>query len=208
MHITGALFDLDGVLIDSEPGYTVFWTQTARRYGLPHPAQYALDIKGTALSRILQSFDPGDRDGIVEALHEFERTRPYPLYPGAEDFLRRLRGMGVRCALVTSSDDTKMGYLWTQHPQLRGNFDAVVTGSMVTHSKPHPEGYLKGAAMLGLQPGSCVVFEDSLQGLAAGRAAGCRVVGLTTGNPASAVAPLCDLVAASLAEIDPESLPS
>lgn len=205
MTYKAALFDLDGVLIDSESGYTVFWTDVARSYGFEDPAQYALDIKGTALSRILLSYPPADRDGIVEQLHDFESRMAYPLYPGAEQALHELARRGIPCALVTSSDDVKLGYLFDQHPGLRDCFAAIVSGSMVTHSKPHPEGYLKAASLLGVAPAGCVVFEDSLQGLQSGCAAGCRVVAITTTNSPEAVRGLCDTQAPSVAQAVMES---
>ena len=103
--------------------------------------------------------------------------------------------------IVTSSDDRKMDFLYGQHPTFRSHFDAVVTAVDVTHSKPHPEPYLVGARKAGCLPEECVVFEDSYQGLQAGRAAGAYVVGLSTTNPASEVARYADLVVSSLAEL-------
>lgn len=197
----GALFDLDGVIIDSESQYTRFWEQTARQYGIENPHAYALEIKGTALQKILLRYDPSVRQQIVDALHAFEQTMYYPLYDGVIEFLSQLEQNGIPAALVTSSDAEKMQIVFRQHPSLRKHLKAVVTGSDVSHSKPHPEGYLKGAEMIGVNPKDCLVFEDSLQGLRAGRSSGAQVIALTTSNPREKVSAYADRVIDSFREI-------
>ncbi len=102
----------------------------------------------------------------------------YPVYPGVMEFLRELRESGVPSAIVTSSDNVKMDLLFARRPELRGMIDALVTGSMVTRSKPDPEGYLKGAGLIGVPIERCYVFEDSMQGLQAGRSSGAKVIGI------------------------------
>lgn len=181
--VNGVLFDLDGVLIDSETSYTRFWNGIEEVYptGIP---DYALAIKGTTLSKILESYPEGAvRDDIIRRIHEFEDRLEYHVYPGVYDFLESLREAGVKRAIVTSSDKVKMGYLAEQLPGLLERFDGVVDGSMVSRSKPDPEPYQLGAARLGLKPEECVVFEDSFQGMASGEAAGCRVIGVCTTFP-------------------------
>lgn len=198
----GALFDLDGVLIDSESGYTRFWTELDTIYpsGIP---DYGMYIKGTTLTSILRNYPTEEiRRDIVKRIHQFEATMEYPLYSGVEALLRQLRSMGVKSAIVTSSDDVKMSHLREQHPDFCDLFDAVIDASQVTRSKPDPEGYLKGAAAIGVAPEQCVVFEDSLQGLRAGRASGATVVALATTYPAEQLRDLADYVVGSAAEID------
>lgn len=201
-HCKAALFDLDGVLIDSETLYTQFWAEVGRHHNLPSPT-FAYDIKGTTLTDILETHFPSPdvRADIDKLLHEFENNVVYPIFPGALEFVDSLRRLGIRTVIVTSSDDRKMDFLYGQHPTFRSHFDAVVTAVDVTHSKPHPEPYLVGARKAGCLPEECVVFEDSYQGLQAGRAAGAYVIGLSTTNPASEVARYADLVVGSLAEL-------
>lgn len=194
------LFDLDGVLIDSEGEYSKFWSSTADAYGLEGEA-FAARIKGTTLGEILTSFPPEARPGIVESLHKFESEMQYPYMPGVEKFLERLTRENIPAAIVTSSDDTKMRYLYARHPALPGMMAAIVTGSDVTHSKPDPEGYLRAAELLGMDPADCYVFEDSLQGLEAGRRSGAKVIGLATTNPRQSVEPLADITADSFEEL-------
>lgn len=178
-----ALFDLDGVIIDSEGTYTGFWSAIGREYGMP--PTFAQDIKGTNLTDILSRFDCEKvRREISARIHDFEETMRYPIYPGALDFLHELKSRGVKTALYTSSDNTKMSYLERQHPDLLRLFDAVVTGSMVTKSKPDPEGYLTAARLVECDIADCYVFEDSYQGVEAGLRSGAVVIALATTNPA------------------------
>ncbi len=178
---SGMLFDLDGVLVDSEGEYSVFWGAMGDRYGLP--SSFSADIKGTTLGEILRSFPEPDRDGIVEELHNFENNMLYPVYPGVMEFLTSLRAASIPSAIVTSSDNVKMDFLFRRHPELREMVDVIVTGSMVTRSKPDPEGYQTAARLIGREPADCYVFEDSMQGLEAGRRSGATVIGITTTNP-------------------------
>lgn len=194
------LFDLDGVLVDSEGEYSVFWGGIGDRYRLA--STFAADIKGTTIGEILLNFPEADRQGILEELHAFESEMRYPVYPGVMDFLQSLKNEGIPSAIVTSSDNVKMQLLRRRQPQLLDLVDDIITGSMVTHSKPHPEGYLRGAELLGVPIESCYVFEDSLQGLQAGRSSGATVIGLATTNPRPKVEPLADKTFDRFAEID------
>lgn len=188
------LFDLDGVLIDTEGLYTEFWAETGREFGVPSPT-FAADIKGTTLKSILNYF-PGDelKAKVMQRIHDFEDTMRYRMFPGVETFLQSLRKAGIPTAIVTSSDEVKMSCLYTQLPALRDMVDIVIDASMVTRSKPDPQGYLLAASKLGIEPADCYVFEDSLQGLEAGRRAGATVIGLATTNSAGQVQPLCDFL--------------
>lgn len=202
----GALFDLDGVLIDSETTYTRFWTEIDRIYptGIEN---YALAIKGTTLPEIMKHYDDSRvRADILRRITEFQESMTYELYPGVVDFLSILRDSSVPMAIVTSSDDRKMAHLFRQHPGFQKLFDAIVDASMVTRSKPDPQGYLLGAEKIGVAPEDCFVFEDSLQGLKAGRAAGAVVVGLATTYPAQKIAPLADKVIDGLGGVTLEDL--
>ena len=203
---TAALFDLDGVLIDTEGIYTSFWNKVGKHYG--KVPTFANDIKGTTLDDILSTHfpEPETRAEIEKMIHDFEDTMVYALFPGASEFLTELRRRGVKCAIVTSSDRKKMDALALQNPTLAAGMDTVVIADDVQRSKPDPQGYLLAAERLGVAPELCVVFEDSLQGLEAGRRSGARVVGLTTTNPIEKVAPLCDIAITSIAEADADAI--
>ncbi len=187
MNHFAALFDLDGVIIDSESSYTEFWADIDRRYptGIDN---FAIAIKGTNLASILECWsDTALRQRITDELHSFELDMQYPPYPGARELLESLSAAGIPTALVTSSDAVKMQYLYDRQPWIAPLFDTIVTGSDVSRSKPDPEGYLTAARRLGYAPADCIVIEDSLQGIEAGRRAGARVIGIATTNPAEAL---------------------
>lgn len=207
--VRGALFDLDGVLVDTEGLYTEFWAEIGRNFGIPDP-DFALTIKGNNLERILTSYFP-DREiqnEIVERLNRFQASMPYTLFDGALSLIHDLREAGWRCAIVTSSDRRKMESLYASLPVLEQVMDVIVTGDMVSHSKPDPEGYLTAARFLGADPKDCIVFEDSIAGLAAGMASGAKVVGLATTNPMYTLQGLADHIFPSIAAISMPDLVS
>lgn len=199
-NINGALFDLDGVLIDTETLYTGFWQKIEQIYptGIP---DYALAIKGTTLTTILSRYTPEVADDIRQRLQQFQDTMPFPLLPGALDFLENLRCRNIPTALYTSSDPRKLQLLRLQQPQLLSYFHTIIDGSMVSHSKPHPEGYILAARRIGRHPDECAVFEDSLQGLRAARASGALVVGIATTYPAERISPMADITVHTLADL-------
>ena len=203
----GALFDLDGVLINTEPLYTAFWEQVGHKYQLPSPT-FAYDIKGTTLKDILSRYfpDKATQDDLVNMVHQFEDNIIYPVFDGVKEFLDSLQDAGWKIAIVTSSDNTKMEYLFNQLPWMKSRFDVIVTGSMVSRSKPDPEGYLTAARLLGCSPENCVVFEDSFQGLEAGRRAGAKIVALATTNSRESLAGKADLIIDSFQELNFEML--
>lgn len=179
----GALFDLDGVLVDTETIYTRFWSETDRLFptGIDDYARY---IKGMTLTKILNYYPTQEvRDEIVRRLNEFQATMEYPMMDGAMELLGELRQRGIPTAIVTSSDNKKMTRLFKHQPLLREMVDHVIDASQVTRSKPDPQGYLLGAKAIGVEPENCFVFEDSFQGLAAGRSSGAMVIALATTFP-------------------------
>jgi HAD superfamily hydrolase (TIGR01509 family) len=202
MNFKAALFDLDGVLIDSETLYTGFWEKVGKTHHLPSPT-FAYDIKGTTLVDILTTHfaDPEVREDVNRMLHQFENEIVYPVFPGALEYVDSLREKGIKAVIVTSSDNKKMEFLFNQHPEFKTHFDAIVTAADVTKSKPDPEPYLIGAAKAGCKPEECVVFEDSFQGIEAGRRAGAYVVGIATTNPAASLEGKADRIVNSLAEL-------
>ncbi len=192
-----ALFDLDGVVFDTEPQYTVFWGAQCREFHPEHPG-LEHEIKGQTLVQIYDAWFDGPllskRDVITERLNEFEQQMDYCYVPGFEAFIRELRRQGVQTAVVTSSNVPKMEAVYRHRPEFRSLFDAILTAEDFTRSKPEPDCYLEAARRFGVEPQQCVVFEDSFNGLKSGRAAGMYVVGLATTNAADAIRPLCDRV--------------
>ena len=197
MNFKAALFDLDGVVFDTEPQYSVFWGAQCREF---HPEHSGLEneIKGQTLTQIYDAWFSGSLEPkqalITERLNAYEAQMKYIYLDGLEDYLRMLRQQGVKTAVVTSSNLPKMQAVYASHPEFHELFDAILTSEDFERSKPDPDCYLKAAGRFGVEPQDCVVFEDSFNGLKSGRAAGMYVVGLATTNAADAIAPLCDEV--------------
>lgn len=195
--IKAALFDLDGVVFNTEPQYTVFWGAQCREF---HPELPGLEhrIKGQTLVQIYDAWFSGelaDKQALItERLNHFEQQMDYDYVTGFEAFIAKLHSEGVKTAVVTSSNRPKMEAVYQKRPEFCDLFDAILTSEDFERSKPDPDCYLKAAQRFGVDPDDCVVFEDSFNGLKSGRAAGMYVVGLATTNPADAIRPYCDEV--------------
>lgn len=191
-----ALFDFDGTLVDTEPQYSIFWGRQGEKYH-PEVPHFEKIIKGQTLGQIFAKHFAGMekvQHQITEELNEFEQQMTFDYIRGARDYILRLRNMGVKTAIVTSSNDMKMSVVLRALPELKEMFDLILTADMFTHSKPNPDCFLTAAAKLDCKPEECIVFEDSLHGLQAARNAGMRVIALATTLPTERIAPLADEV--------------
>lgn len=196
------LFDLDGVLIDSESTYTKIWQKIDDTFPTG-VNDFATRIKGCTLKEIVtKHFSDKDRPQVVEMLHQLEGKMHYGYENGADNLLKELRKRGVKTAIVTSSDNKKMLHLNEDLPEIFQLVDLIITGNDITNSKPDPEGYLLAAQKLEADSKKCVVFEDSLQGVKAAKASGGYVVGVAGTLPADVIAPYCDIVVNNASDID------
>ena len=161
MDITTIFFDFDGVVADTEPLYDIFWRQVAEKYHIGIPK-------------------------ITRACDEYEETMDFPEVKGAVRFLHMLKTKGYRVGLVTSSYRIKIERA-LKLMDIEKVFDTIVTADRITSGKPDPMCYLLAARDLQVDPGECVVFEDSFSGIQAGTVAGMRVIGLATTNPEEAI---------------------
>lgn len=193
---SAALFDLDGVVFDTEPQYSVFWGSQCRLYHPDHPG-LENEIKGQTLTQIFDRWWAGplekEREVLTRRLDEFEAQMTFDYVPGFVPFINDLRQHGVKTAVVTSSNQQKMMSVYRSRPEFTLLFDAILTSEDFAESKPSPDCYLRAAARFGAKPASCLVFEDSINGLRSGRAAGMFVVGLATTNSREVIAPLSDI---------------
>lgn len=193
MALKSVLFDLDGVLIDTEGIYTDFWAAIDALYPTGVP-DFARVIKGSTLPSILgRYFAPETHPDIMRRLRENEESMVYRLFDGVGRLLSDLHEAGITSAIVTSSNRPKMDVVFDHLPVLRDFTSALVTDEDVSRSKPDPQGYLVGAERLGVVPAECVVVEDSIAGLRAGRASGAAVAGIATTNPRHLVESLADV---------------
>ena len=191
-----ALFDFDGVVMDTESQYTLFWDEKGRKYH-PEIPDFGHYIKGQTLMQLYERYFlhlSELQPQITRELNEFETRMQFEYIPGVVDFMKELREKGVKIAIVTSSNDKKMANAYRAHPELLTLVDEILTADRFMHSKPHPECFLMGAKVFDSDIENCIVFEDSFHGLEAGNRAGMKVIGLATTNPASAIEDKATLV--------------
>jgi len=175
LTVRAVLFDMDGTLVDSTAIVEQVWLEFAERYGLDFD-EILRTSHGVQAGDTVRRYAPAgaDFDALTAELGEMERSRTDGVIalPGAEALLAGLPDEAI--ALVTSADrilaDIRMQAAGLTMPS------TAVTAESVTRGKPHPEGYLKAAALLGADPADVVVFEDAPAGIAAARAAGMRTV--------------------------------
>ena len=178
----GAIFDMDGLLIDTERLFQAVWREMAAEQGVTLDPAFPAAICGTTgadTEAVIRSRLPmvEPRPFIIEAnrrVREIEK-RYVPLKPGAEEILAGLKGQGFRIA-VASSSPMEMIRHNLDFTGLAGYFHELVSGLDYPLGKPHPDIFLGAAERLGLPPAECYVFEDSLNGVEAGIAAGCFTV--------------------------------
>lgn len=193
--IKAALFDLDGTLIDTEDQYTVIWGKICRKYRPDIPRLEYL-IKGTTLVQIFERYFPNKEDQVEidQFLDKSEAEMDYSFYPGALAFIEDLKKNGVKCAIVTSSNQKKMASVRKAIANFDNLFDKVLTSEDFSASKPAPDCYLLGAKVFGCQKDECAVFEDAFTGLQAGMSSGIFTFGITTCNSREAIADKCNYV--------------
>lgn len=187
------LFDLDGVVLDTESQYTVLWNNIGKKYG--DVGEIGRLSKGQTLTHILDTYFKGQTElqkHIIEELYEFEQNMSYAPIPGVMEFMKQLKAASVPMAIVTSSNKAKMENVYRHYPDFKDLVGHVFTSESFTRSKPDPECFLMAMHALGGTPEDTVVFEDSVNGLKAARASGATIVGLVTSNPREVVEPLSD----------------
>lgn len=204
--LRAVLFDLDGLLIDSEPIWFRVEERVMAELGgrwrqedqaacvggtLPRTAAYMVALASTATSSV-------EVQGLLVSGMAAELRGGVPLRPGADPLLEALAAAGVPCGLVSSSYRVLVDLALAAIGAER--FAISVAGDEVRRPKPDPEAYLTAARRLGMEPASCVVFEDAPAGVAAAEAAGCVCVAVpdVVPVPETPIRP----VLASLAEVD------
>lgn len=208
--LLGVLFDMDGLLVDTEPLWFEVESSVMDRLGGCWDSSDQQALVGGSLNRSLdyllgKATRPASRqvvarwmlDGMVELLS----TRPVPVLPGARELIAEVAAAGVPYGLVTSSERPIMAAVLDR---LEVTFPVTVCGDDVSHSKPDPEPYLLAAAKVGADPRQCVALEDSPNGVAAAEAAGCVTVAVPSLVPIPPAS--TRLVVSSLAELSLDRL--
>ncbi len=181
------VFDLDGVIVNSNPVHSRSWREYLRRVGIEPPEDFDQRMYGRRNDDIVRAvFGAGLAED--EALrHGAEKEKLYRLMmapvleahlvPGIPGFLERHRA--VPKAIATNGEQANLDFV-LDRAGLKRYFPAALHGGLIERPKPHPEIYLRAAELLCVPPARCIVFEDSYAGVEAARAAGARVVGLAT----------------------------
>jgi beta-phosphoglucomutase len=214
--IKACIFDLDGVIVDTAHYHYLAWKRLANELGTDLTVEDNEKLKGVSrmhsLEIILQM------GGITRSQHDkellankknswfvdyLERMAPEEIFPGVKDLIQQLKSMGLKVGLASSSKNAKT-VLQLLH--IQNLFDAVVDGTMITHSKPHPEIFLLAAEKLNLPPHECLVFEDAESGVEAALAAGMKCVGVGSarqlGKANKVIAKTGDFKVSSLQELE------
>ena len=203
-----AIFDMDGVLVDSSQAHFLAWNELGARIGTPFTAELFAQTFGMHNQQIFPLWlgeQPQARIDELsqekEALYRAVAEREMRGLEGAVELVRSLDEAGFALAVGSSGPHANV-QLILELLGIRECFDALSTGDDVHHGKPHPEVFLKAAERLGLNPERCVVVEDAPQGVEAARRAGMRVVAVTSSRPASDLAD-ADQVVDSLLHLSP-----
>ena len=186
MKNIGAIFDWDGVVVNSARLHVASWTQLAAEESFPPPNVSGLGGLGLKNEKVIAELlrwtqDSGEIQRLMHRKEMIFRERithgGIEAIPGVVDFLRQLQAAGVPTAIGSSAPRANVEACIAVLG-LQGLFVGAVTAEDVTHGKPDPEVFLKCAALLGRAPAECVVFEDAPAGVAAARAGGMRVIGV------------------------------
>lgn len=192
-RITTVLFDFDGVVTNTEPQYDAYLDALGEEYNLGLESLAAL-VKGMTSNNMLEKYfshlSDSDLQILTERLEDFERQMDFPPVDGAIETIHQLKKDGYKIGLVTSSQSFKMK-IALEELNLTNVFDVEITADHITIGKPDPMCYLLAAEKLGSLANECLVLEDSLFGIAAGNAAGMKVVGLSTTNPVELLEDKC-----------------
>lgn len=202
------LFDLDGTLLNTDIHYTPIWSRIGEEYlGLK---DFGNTIKGVSLDGIFCKYFKDNQKAQAEIrarVQKFEREElPFEPIKGAREFLSAVKKAGYPSAIVTSSDKVKMAITHERCPWLQGLVDIILTGEDFERAKPDPDCFLKGMKALGGIPENTIVFEDSIHGLAAGRASGAKVVGLATSYPKEFLSDKCHMAIDDFRDLGIEDL--
>jgi HAD superfamily hydrolase (TIGR01509 family) len=186
--IAGVIFDMDGVLVESEPFIAEAAVQMFAEKGVAVRPEDFRPFIGTGEDRFLGGVAeargvtldmPRDKARTYAIYLELIRGRLEPL-PGVAEFIERCRARGLRLAVASSADRVKVEGNLRELGLPEGTFDAVVVGEDVARKKPAPDIFLEAARRLGLEPSTCLVIEDAVSGVSAARVAGCRCLGITS----------------------------
>lgn len=190
IDIKACIFDLDGVIVDTAKYHFLAWKRLAAELGFDFSETHNERLKGVSRMRSLEillevgGVHLSDKEKEKAATKKnkwyveyIKQLKPDEILPGVSSFLAELRELGLKIALGSAS---KNAPLILERLDLNQFFDVVIDGSKVTHAKPNPEVFLKGAEALSLKPEECIVFEDAQAGIEAAKNGNMRCIGIGT----------------------------
>ena len=190
----GAIFDMDGVLVDSGDAHRASWMQLGEEIGVAFTPEFFVQTFGMHNNQIIPLWlgavtaDKVERLALrKEVLYRAAAPDVVRPLPGAVSLVRALRAAGWRLAVASSGTRANVALI-VRLLALEDAFDALITGDDVREGKPHPEVFEKAICAVDLPASSCVVIEDAPQGVSAGLAAGAAVLAVTSSRPSSELA--------------------
>lgn len=182
--VRGVLFDMDGVVLDTEKLYARFWREAAEEQGYNMSYEQALGMRSlnnvAGQAKLEEYFGPGVsrqrfREIRIRRMDAYTQVHGVEPKPGIDELLGYLEAHGIRKAITTSSPPERVEK-YLKPLGLFDRFDCICSGHQVPKGKPEPDIYLYGAACLGLAPGECLALEDSYTGILSAHRAGCMAV--------------------------------
>lgn len=181
------LFDMDGVLVNSEPVISSCSIEALKQWGVNAKEEDFIEFIGCGEDRFVGGvaekygvpYVPEMKDLAYRIYGERVKTVPIAA-EGAADTVRKLHALGYKLALCSSADRVKVNINFDALGLEQDAFDVVISGNEVVRKKPFPDIYLDGAARLGVDPSRCIVIEDAVSGVEAAHAAGMKAIGITT----------------------------
>lgn len=187
-QLKGFIFDMDGTLVDNWAYHIVSFNEYLRRKRLTPIAELSLDLNGrhsNDIFRIMIGEEQCQRFGF-ETLNQEKEEVYRDMYSGhvepikgLMELLRLAKSKGIKCAIGSSGCRENVEFI-IKELGIEDIIDTSISGSEVTHGKPHPEIFATAIEKMGLKPEECIVFEDAVNGIKAGVAAGCKCIGILT----------------------------
>jgi beta-phosphoglucomutase len=190
--IEGCIFDLDGVIVDTAHYHYLAWKRLANELGYDLTEKENEQLKGVSRMRSLEiileqagvSLNQEHKEMLAAKKNVWfndyvQQMQPEEIFPGVRSLIREMRSRGIKVGLASSSRNAKtvIRLLEIQH-----EFDAIVDGTMIIHTKPDPEIFLKTAKKMSVDPAHTIVFEDAEAGVEAALAAGMKCIGIGSGE--------------------------
>lgn len=209
-NVKGVIFDMDGVLVDSERLYLRFWKEACLHLGYTMSDEQAMSLRSNSPETAIPKFEAWFgkaldysrvRDLRRQLMASYIDANGVNLKPGAAELLTYLKARNIKVALATASPVKRAAYYLAPHG-LFDQFDAVVSGTSVAKGKPAPDIYLMAAERLHLYPFQCMAVEDSPAGILSAHHAGCITVMIPDLTPPEKeLLPMIDLVEDNLTDL-------